>query len=295
MKKTLLVLAVACMTTAAFAQVPNNSFENWTNMGNYEDPDMWGTLNSTTDLAGVYTVTKGTPGNPGSFYLKITSKTVFTTVIPGIAATGTINPVSQTVTGGFPWTTRSSDLSGKWQYMAMSGTDQGSINVFMTKWNSSTNSRDTICNTQYLLPGMVMSWANFSIPLNYVMAGNPDTCMIILSASNTTPAANSYLYVDGLALTGIIGISENTVSENMLSVYPNPGASFVNVSFTLQNQSDVKLQLIDVAGKLIREINPSAMKGENMVTMDLEGIESGIYFLRLETATSTETKKIIIQ
>jgi len=296
MKKKLLVIAVACLTTAAFAQtIPNNSFENWTNMGNYSDPDMWGTLNSTTNLAGVYTVTQGTPGNPGSYYIKITSKTVLSTVAPGIAATGVINPSNQTVTGGFAMATRPANLTGKWQYMAMSGTDQGSINVITTKWNTSTSSRDTICKTQYLLPGMVMAWANFSIPLTYVAAGFPDTCMIILASSNSTPAANSYLYVDNFAFSGAVGISENSVSENMLSVYPNPSSNFVNVSFTLQNQSNVKLQLIDLTGKLVREMNPSAMKGENIVAMDLEGIENGIYFLRLETGTSTETKKISVQ
>jgi hypothetical protein len=295
MKKNLLLIAAALMCSAAFAQIPNYSFENWTNMGNYSDPDNWGTLNSTTDLFSVYTVTQGTPGNPGSYYLKITSKTVLSTVVPGVAATGVINPANQTVTGGFPFTTRPAVISGKWQYMAMSGTDQGSINVFLSHWNTSTNSRDTISLTQYMLPGMVMAWANFSIPLTYQSSAFPDTCVIVLASSNNTPAANSYLYVDALSFAGAVGIDETAASENNLSVYPNPGASFVNISFIMENPANVKLQLVDVSGKLIRKINPSVMKGENVLTMDLEGIENGIYFLRLETATAVETKKISIQ
>ncbi len=296
MKKNLLALAFVSLTSIAFAQtIPNSGFENWTNMGNYSDPTGWGTLNATTDAASVYTVVRGTPGNPGASYIKITSKTVISGVVTGIAATGVINPSTQTISGGFPCSTRPADLTGAWQYMAMSGTDQGSIYVFLTKWNAATNSRDTISYTHYMLPGMVMVWTNFSIPLTYQMSGNPDTCMIALLSSNTTPTANSYLYVDNLAFSGVAGVNGNSISENNLSVYPNPAASFVNVSFTLQNQSNVKLQLVDITGKSIREINPSSLKGENTLTLNLDGIESGIYFLRLETGTSTETRKIIVE
>jgi hypothetical protein len=296
MKKNLLLLSAICFASALFAQtIPNSGFENWTNMGNYSDPDQWGTLNSTTNLAGVYTVTQGTPGNPGAYYVKITSKTVLNQVVPGIAATGVINAQTQTITGGFPYAIRSANITGNWQYMAMSGNDQGSINVVMTKWNSMTSSRDTISATQYMLPGMVMAWANFSIPLTYLMAGNPDTCMIILAASNSTPAANSYLWVDDLNFTGLIGINEVSTSPTNLSVYPNPAQNLLNVSFTLQNQENVKLELVDVTGKLIREVNPSVMQGDNTLSMDLEGIDNGIYFIRLVSNGAIETKKISIQ
>jgi len=46
------------LSTAVFAQIPNNGFESWTNMGTYFNPDQWGTLNNTTAAGGVYTCTQ---------------------------------------------------------------------------------------------------------------------------------------------------------------------------------------------------------------------------------------------
>ena len=43
----------------------------------------------------VYTCVKGTPGNPGTSYLKLVSKTVTGFgVVPGVAVCGTINETS---------------------------------------------------------------------------------------------------------------------------------------------------------------------------------------------------------
>ena len=43
----------------------------------------------------VYTCVKGTPGNPGTSYLKLVSKTVAGFgVVPGVAVCGTINETS---------------------------------------------------------------------------------------------------------------------------------------------------------------------------------------------------------
>lgn len=37
----MLTMAFA-ISTQVKAQIPNNSFEGWTNMGAYENPDSWG-------------------------------------------------------------------------------------------------------------------------------------------------------------------------------------------------------------------------------------------------------------
>ncbi|HET6991346.1 MAG TPA: T9SS type A sorting domain-containing protein [Bacteroidia bacterium] len=297
MKRNLLFIsAVVLFSTKIFSQtIPNSSFDNWTSMGNYSDPDSWSTLNSVGDPLGVYTVTPGTPAQQGTYYLKIVSKTMGPGVLPGLATTGTINSSNQTISGGYPFTSRPANLTGKWEYMAMSGTDQGMIGVLTTKWNTSTNSRDTICATQYMLPGMVMSWASFSIPLTYVGTGFPDTCLIVLASSTTAPTANSYLWIDALAFSGTVGINETQANQNNLNVYPNPAENLLNVSFNLENSSSVKIQLFDISGKLIEEFNPNCSIGENTIPLNLEGIERGIYFVRLVSDKGTDNRKIVVE
>ena len=298
MKTNLLfIAAVSLMSTASYAQtIPNAGFENWTTT-TFSDPDNWGTFNSTTAPLGASTVEQGAPGNPGSFYIKITSKTIAPLgIVPGVAVTGIINIATQSVSGGFPISSRPAKLTGKWQYMSYGITDTGSVTVLLSHWNTITHAKDTVSYTHRLLTGMVMSWASFNIILNYQSSSlTPDTAMIVLAASNATPANNSYLYVDALAFTGSVGIDENSSSAKMLSVYPNPSSNLLNVSFTLENSSNVKVQLLDLSGKLLQELNSKSSVGENTLSMNLEGIDNGIYFVRLLTDNGTETKKIVIE
>src|ERR1041385_2063733 len=204
MKKIIFSFLILFFAENIFSQtIPNADFESWTNMGNYSEPGQWGTLNYVTDANGVYTVTPGTPGYSGNYYLAVRSLTYLSSVQCGIAATGIINPVDLSVTGGFPCSARPAALTGSWQYMVASLNDQGSISVFLTHWNAITNSRDTISATRYDPHGMVMAWENFSIPLNYLLPGNPDTCQIIIESSNSTPANNSYLWIDSLGFSGV--------------------------------------------------------------------------------------------
>ena len=64
MKKMIRFLTATLIFTKAsgFAQVINNGFETWNNMGTYDNPAQWGTMNNTTSALGIFTAEKGTPG-----------------------------------------------------------------------------------------------------------------------------------------------------------------------------------------------------------------------------------------
>jgi hypothetical protein len=164
MKKWLIIpLILVALADSIFAQIPNNGFENWTSMGSYYLPDGWGNLNPVTNPAGIYTCIKGTPGNPGNSYIKLVSQTVTGMgVVPGIAVSGVLNTTTLLPESGFAYADRPTSLQGNWQFMA-SGTDQGFIAVFLTKWNTLLNRRDTIAGASSPLHGMVMSWQSFEL------------------------------------------------------------------------------------------------------------------------------------
>jgi hypothetical protein len=292
MKKTTLAFAFAFTGMICIAQIPNNGFENWTSMGSYNDPDSWDNLNSVTNFAGVYTCTKGTPGNPGSSYIKLTSKTVTGMgVVPGMAGTGTLDPINVTASG-FAYSSRPQSLTGAWQYMAGSTADKGFISVLLTQWNSSLGKRDTVAYTFYLLPGMVMSWANFTLPLTYKNGNNPDTASIILSSSGNTPVASSYLYIDNLAFAGsVAGISENATFKK-LSYYPNPADNMVELDVDFEKGSSGKAQLFDVSGALVKEF---ALPAAGRHRLDVSSVPAGMYLMKVSAGTATETKKLIIE
>lgn len=299
MKKSILSLvAIAIISTSAFAQIPNNSFETWMSMGTYSNPDNWDNLNMMTSSSGVYTATKGTGGasGGGSSYLKLTSKNVNGMgVMPGVAICGTLDMATFKPTKGFSYTMRPANLTGSWQYMA-SGADAGFVAVYLTKWNSTMMMRDTIATAIEPLVGMAMSWATFNINLNYMSSAMPDSAVIILSASGTTPVANSYLYVDNMSFSGTAtGINniENVVSN--ISVYPNPSTENINIQLNAQKTSLVKFQLVDLTGKLVKEVTAGEIQGKYATSINTNGITKGTYFLKVIANDVIETKKISIQ
>jgi hypothetical protein len=294
MKKIVLSITVAFIATSTlFAQIPNNGFENWTSMGSYSNPDGWATMNDMTAMSSVYTATKGTPGNVGASYLKLTSKTVGGSVVNGIAVSGTLNTMTMQPTAGFPYTGQPVSLTGKWQYMASSA---GSVSITLSKWNTTTNQRDIVATGSQTLSGMAMSWASFTINLNYMMSMAPDSCMIVLKASGNTPTNNDYLWVDNLAFSGsVAGLNENNSPIQALSIYPNPIQDKINVSFNIQNEKTVTLKVTDIDGELIHTQNFEQISGSVNQSIDATKFPKGVYFVTISNESISETRKIVIQ
>jgi len=303
------------LTGSAIAQIPNASFENWTHtatsgtggtMG-YDQPNSWGTPNAyVATYDSVYMCKKGTGGAPGggSYYLQLTAKTItvlgFPITVPGAAVAGNINVAGTTisVSGGFPYTSRPATLTGYWQYAA-SGSDQGYVAVFLSKWNTALNRRDTVSFTNYPLPApAVSSWTAFSIPLTYQKGSIPDTAMVLLSSSNLNSAvAGSTLSVDTLAFAGNVPSGVVTVVNDhaATSVYPNPASDHATIYYYSLLSGDLQVTLTDVAGKNVREFTAKINNGSNNIPLDIKGLIKGNYLLNLSNGMGTECKKLVIE
>lgn len=299
MKKSLLILFACCLGAPAVMaqQIPNAGFENWNNTSGYNMPDNWGNTTQLTGALGVYTVTKGTPGNPGNAYLKLTTLTAMGQNVPGVAVSGNLdlsNP-SNPKYSGFAYSGRPSALTGAWQYMAMSGTDQGVIFVLLSKWNSSTNSRDTIGTVTERLQDMVMSWETFSLPINYVNTATPDTALVVLSSSGagSTITPNSYLYVDDLAFDGgTSGINDTKQVVGNLNIFPVPASNSLSISFNFINKAqNLSISLCDMQGRILLQESTN----QNQYKLDISAIASGNYFLNISDGSNVQVEKVVIK
>ena len=296
--KKIFISLFAITSISVSAQIPNNSFENWTTVSTYSNPTSWDQLNAMTSSMSIYTATKGTGGatGGGASYLKLISKTVGTMgVVPGVAVSGVLDMTTFKAKSGFAFAQQPQKLTGNWQYMAY-GADAGFVAVYLTKWNSMMMVRDTVAKAMQNLSGMVMSWANFNLNLTYMSSAIPDSAIIILSSSGAIPVNNSYLYVDNLSFSGAVtGLksSENIISN--ISVFPIPTTENITVQLNVQKTSVVKIQLIDVTGKLIKETNVGEIIGKFETTINTVGIKEGTYFLKVISKDAVEIKKIIIQ
>lgn len=298
MKKIYAVLfSLLCLSSATFAQIPNNSFENWTTVGTHVNPDNWGCLNDATASASttVFTCVKGTPGNPGTGYLKLVSKNITGLgIVPGVAVCGTLNSTTHKPVSGFPYNLRSQYLVGKWQHMSAS--NQGYIDVLLSVWNSTLNKRDTVAYAHRVLGAMVMQWANFSINLTYVSGASPDSAIIFFSSSPATPVASDYLYIDNLSFSGtVVGINETKLVNNTVDIYPNPCRDNLNLSLNVEKSTHVTIQISDIAGRIINKEDLGLFQGNLEKTISTATLTKGLYFITIITDDNATTKHFVIE
>lgn len=294
MKKLHLLIATAIFTyIGAIAQIPNNSFEKWTDMGSYSNPEEWGTMNNKTASSKIYTATKATPGSVGAAYLKLTSKKVGSTVVNGIAVSGKLDSVTMKPISGFALNQRPTALTGKWQYM---GSSPGSITVTLTRWNSSTKMRETIGTASKTLSGMEMRWASFSIPFTYQGSSLPDSCIIFLQASGSNPEAGDYLWVDNLNFTGIVAtkLKEEAVVLNSMSIYPNPASNFITLNFNTITPQPITIKIVDAIGKVVLIESINLAEGNSKKIINISSLATGSYCINTISRNGIEFRKLII-
>lgn len=264
-------------------------------MGSYENPDQWGTLNNTTAASGVFTAEKASPGNPGTSYLKLTSKTIGTNVVNGIAVSGVLDSITLQPVSGFAYTLRPASFSGKWQHMIF-GSSQGSISTLLTRWDTGLNQRVPVASANQTLTGMAMNWQNFTINFNYLDGNYPDSCTIILKASGTSPTDHDYLWVDSLAFLGsVTGIENETSFLKSISVFPNPSTTILTIDLNLNSAQQVNLEITDLMGKVIFSKNAGILIGISTQLLDISNLAKGSYHINISTGNGNAVRKIFIQ
>jgi hypothetical protein len=177
-----------------------------------------------------------------------------------------------------------------------SGADQGFIGVALTKWNNTTMIRDTVAYAYNALAGMAMSWANFTIPMMYMSGDDPDSCIIVLSASranNVAAAANSYLYVDELAFSGLVaGVSESLPLIGV-SISPNPASDFLVIDLSNVNDENAIVTVFDVQGKMVKAVESAELNSKT--TINIADIPKGNYILKISSGSKIISKSFIKQ
>lgn len=104
-----------------------------------------------------------------------------------------------------------------------------------------------------------------------------------------------YLEVPNPARTAVdeTGILPETI--DLFTIYPNPFNAATTIRFELSEQSAIKLEIFDIAGRLVETLADRELPaGENSVIWDAGKRPSGIYFARLTAGSSTSSTKLVL-
>jgi hypothetical protein len=98
---------------------------------------------------------------------------------------------------------------------------------------------------------------------------------------------------DGLSSLSPVRQIERKTSETV-SIYPNPvkNGHFV-VSTMVENETDLRVDLLDMMGRVVRVMDFTAQKGENNLEFLTNNLPEGMYSVRLFNGTSEVTSQKI--
>lgn len=102
---------------------------------------------------------------------------------------------------------------------------------------------------------------------------------------------------DGTVRTSSEVTVERTMPDDVVlrSAFPNPSRSQTTIQYTLPEAEDVRLELYDVLGRHVRTlIRGRKQAGRDRVTLNVSDLANGVYFYRLSTENSMQTRKLTV-
>jgi len=108
-----------------------------------------------------------------------------------------------------------------------------------------------------------------------------------------TTIGNTAIFTPSETAMKTMGIEE--VEDETMSIYPNPARENITIQFFSMAETESKIQILDINGRIIKMINTTFIDGDNEIKIDTQELSNGIYFVRLITPLQNETKRLIIE
>jgi len=160
-------------------------------------------------------------------------------------------------------------------------------------WNYSLNNIFGLDNISYKSIQNLFIYFNDSLTTCEIKSicqyiTSPD---VLTSIYNNAPGCNSQEEVEAACLVGI----ENIIQENYLSIFPNPSSSRFTIQFSLENEEQVKLLVLNNLGQVVAIIaNENLSAGEHEINWNAEGMPAGVYFYNIQIGNQAGTGKMVL-
>jgi alkaline phosphatase D len=93
-----------------------------------------------------------------------------------------------------------------------------------------------------------------------------------------------------------VSLSVSTFSKlKVLSLYPNPSSDFFSIQYNLEDVGQVKLQIIDNAGRLVKNYSSRKESGVWTERYPIENLVEGVYIVKIISQNNSTTQKLIIK
>ncbi len=137
-------------------------------------------------------------------------------------------------------------------------------------------------------------WEVFSYPVN---AGS-QTLRWVYSKDDLASFGSDAAWVDDIVLPpfNFVSVTEERSEKMALDIFPNPVAEETWIRLTLEEPTEVTVELLDYTGrKLLMERRGILSTGHQRIKLDTSGLASGVYFVQIISDKGIVSKEIIKQ
>jgi hypothetical protein len=93
----------------------------------------------------------------------------------------------------------------------------------------------------------------------------------------------------------VVRVERSPDEFELQKAFPNPARTQATIRYDIPRPQRVRLELYDVTGRLVRTVvNVQKVVGRQEVTLNVSNLASGMYFYRLSTGNTSETRKLMI-
>jgi len=108
---------------------------------------------------------------------------------------------------------------------------------------------------------------------------------------STTMRAMTMLVTEELILSSLPGTE---FLPAVVSIYPNPAASMVNIDFAAPGQP-VEVTILNLEGKMMRHLEVEGSSAVRTEQIDVADWPSGVYLLRLQTGSEQVVRRFVVE
>jgi hypothetical protein len=278
--KKIFTLSLVCFGMSLAAQIPNASFENWTN----GDPDNWQTSNSNS--AAIVNIFQSTNAHAGNSAVRLETWTYQSFWFGGILAcpsTGNFFPVN----AGQP-----AALNGWYVSNFVSG-DKLTINTALQQGGT------TVAGGGLDITNNTSVYQQFSIPYSY----NPSNAVLdsgaIAMAEYTAGDqaiglhSGTYVIIDELTFGPPLSVNEFSANGALEKIYPNPSNEISWIEYSIGENVPVTISVYDVNGNLVKTlVEQEQQPGRYRVAIETSDLSQGLYLVRLQSGNNSSTMKL---
>ncbi len=95
-----------------------------------------------------------------------------------------------------------------------------------------------------------------------------------------------------------VGVEDHFETKGVdgMTTFPNPFSGQATLRFSLDQSTEVSVNIYDITGKSVRRIDAGYFSsGENTITIQQGGLNTGIYILKLDAGSNGGVMKISVK